>query len=67
MDTTIQPVQSKLKLLDQLRDALRSRHYSRRTQKTYCHWVRRYVSTTMIYTHVLNKGGHGVRSPVDGL
>ena len=23
------------------------------------------VSTTMIYTHVLNKGGHGVRSPVD--
>ena len=25
------------------------------------------VSTTMIYTHVLNKGGHGVKSPVDGL
>lgn len=25
------------------------------------------VSTTMIYTHVVNKGGHGVRSPVDGL
>jgi len=25
------------------------------------------VSTTMIYTHVLNKGGHGVRSPVDRL
>jgi len=25
------------------------------------------VSTTMIYTHVLNKGGHGVRRPVDGL
>jgi integron integrase len=25
------------------------------------------VSTTMIYTHVLNKGGLGVRSPVDGL
>jgi len=25
------------------------------------------VSTTMIYTHVLNKGGHGVRSPVDEL
>ena len=23
------------------------------------------VSTTMIYTHVLNKGGHGVRSPID--
>jgi site-specific recombinase XerC len=25
------------------------------------------VSTTMIYTHVLNKGGHGVRSPLDRL
>ena len=24
------------------------------------------VSTTMIYTHVLNKGGLGVRSPLDG-
>jgi site-specific recombinase XerD len=23
------------------------------------------VSTTMIYTHVLNKGGIGVRSPLD--
>nr|WP_281242517.1 tyrosine-type recombinase/integrase [Desulfuromusa kysingii] len=25
------------------------------------------VSTTMIYTHVLNKGGKGVKSPMDGL
>jgi integron integrase len=25
------------------------------------------VKTTMIYTHVLNRGGRGVRSPVDGL
>jgi site-specific recombinase XerD len=23
------------------------------------------VKTTMIYTHVLNKGGKGVRSPID--
>ncbi len=23
------------------------------------------VSTTMIYTHVMNKGGRGVRSPLD--
>jgi len=23
------------------------------------------VSTTMIYTHVLNRGGRGVRSPID--
>jgi site-specific recombinase XerD len=25
------------------------------------------VSTTMIYTHVLNRGGKGVMSPLDGL
>jgi hypothetical protein len=25
------------------------------------------VSTTMIYTHVMNKGGKGVRSPMDVL
>ena len=24
------------------------------------------VETTMIYTHVLNKGGRGVQSPLDG-
>ena len=25
------------------------------------------VSTTMIYTHVLSRGGRGVRSPLDGI
>ncbi len=25
------------------------------------------VRTTMIYTHVLNKGGRGIKSPLDGL
>jgi site-specific recombinase XerD len=24
------------------------------------------VATTMIYTHVLNRGGRGVKSPLDG-
>ena len=28
---------------------------------------RKDVRTTMIYTHVLNRGGQGVRSPIDGL
>ncbi len=27
----------------------------------------RNVKTTMIYTHVLNRGGHGVMSPIDTL
>ncbi|PJB47986.1 MAG: integron integrase, partial [Chloroflexi bacterium CG_4_9_14_3_um_filter_45_9] len=25
------------------------------------------VETTMVYTHVMNKGGLGVKSPVDGI
>ena len=31
------------RLLDQLRQALRSRHYSRRTEQTYCQWVKRFI------------------------
>lgn len=31
------------RLLDRLRLALRSRHYSRRTEKTYLMWVRRFI------------------------
>jgi integron integrase len=37
------PKAAKPKLLDQMREALRSRHYSRRTEQTYCHWVKRYI------------------------
>ena len=33
----------KAKLLIPLRQSLRSRHYSRRTEETYCHWVKRFI------------------------
>ena len=31
------------KLLDQLRDTIRLKHYSYSTEKTYVHWVKRYI------------------------
>jgi len=31
------------KLLDQVRDAIRLKHYSYRTEKTYVYWIRRYI------------------------
>jgi integron integrase len=29
--------------MDRLREALRSRHYSRRTEQSYCRWVKRFI------------------------
>jgi hypothetical protein len=31
------------KLLDRVREAIRARHYSRRTDDVYVHWIRRYI------------------------
>ncbi len=31
------------KLLDQVRDALRVKHYSYRTEQAYLHWITRYI------------------------
>ncbi|HET7875347.1 MAG TPA: integron integrase [Methylomirabilota bacterium] len=33
----------KPRLLDRVREAVRARHYSRRTEKTYVAWIRRYI------------------------
>jgi len=41
------------KLMDRLHGALRSRHYSRRTEQAYCHWVKRFIYY------------HHIRHPVD--
>jgi len=48
MDTTPKPQQNtplpkSKKLLDQVRDAIRTKHYSLRTEKTYIDWIRRYI------------------------
>ena len=33
----------KPKLLDQVRQAIRTRHYSPRTEETYVHWIKRFI------------------------
>ena len=33
----------KPRLLDRVREAIRIRHYSRRTEKAYVHWIKRYI------------------------
>ncbi|HEY6998926.1 MAG TPA: phage integrase N-terminal SAM-like domain-containing protein [Candidatus Binatia bacterium] len=34
---------SEPKLLDQVRESIRACHYSRRTEETYVHWIKRFV------------------------
>jgi hypothetical protein len=52
----------KPKLLDRLREALRSRHYSRRTEQTHCRWLRR-----LIYFHNILHPMECLRLRVKGL
>ena len=34
---------SALELLDQVREVMRLKHYSIRTEQCYCNWIRRYI------------------------
>jgi integron integrase len=43
----------KPRLLDRVREAVRIRHYSRRTEKAYVHWIKRYIFF------------HGKRHPIE--
>ena len=43
----------KPKLLDQVRDVIRRKHFSLRTEQTYCDWIRRFI----VY--------HGKRHPIE--
>jgi hypothetical protein len=43
----------KLKLLDQVREVMRLKHYSIHTERCYCDWIRRYIKF------------HGMRSRED--
>jgi hypothetical protein len=50
----ITPVsRDKPKLLDQVRDVVRRRHFSLRTERTYCDWIKRFI----LY--------HGKRHPLE--
>lgn len=37
------PSTGKPKLLEQVRQAIRKRHYSDRTEKAYVHWIKRFI------------------------
>ena len=50
---TAQPPPVKPKLLHLVRQAIRIRHYSPRTEQAYVHWIRRYVFF------------HGLRHPAE--
>jgi hypothetical protein len=40
----------KAKLLDQVREVMRLKHYSLRTEHTYCDWIKRYIWMIMTWS-----------------
>jgi hypothetical protein len=47
------------KLLDRVRHAIRTRHYSRRTEQAYVDWIRRYIAFHRM-THPAQMGASDV-------
>src|SRR5580765_6099450 len=47
----------KLKLLDQVREVLRLKHYAIRTETCYCDWIRRYIRFHNMLSRVDLNGG----------
>ena len=42
-ETDLAPDRQEKKLIERFREAIRTRHYSRRTEQAYWHWVRRFI------------------------
>lgn len=38
----------RLRLLDQVRETIRRKHYSRRTGEAYVHWIKRFINSSTI-------------------
>jgi hypothetical protein len=65
------------KLLDEVRNILRVHHYAMKTEKSDVQWIwtgralqfaqAGSALSSMIYTHVVNRGALGARSPLDQL
>ena len=47
---------TKLRLMDQVRQVLRYHHYAYRTEQTYCDWIMRYIRYHGGKTHPRNMG-----------
>jgi hypothetical protein len=66
------------RLLEQVRQRIPAKHYSYRTEKTYLHWIRRFIlfhdrrhprelggTEVERFLTAARSGGCGVRSPLD--
>ena len=55
-----------VRLLDQVREKIRLKHYSIRTEQTYVDWIKRFI-LHFDKRHPRDWGGHGVTSPLGRL